>query len=296
MSSAAVAQAPQTVRTRTYFQDAMRRFFRHKLAIAGLLILIIEIGLVIFAGQVAGHDPYLTDPTAFAARPGPAHLLGADSLGRDVFARLLYGGRISLAVGLVSTAVAVVIGVPLGLLAGFRGGAIDHIIMRSADVFMAFPAIILILMLVAVVGPSIWSVMGVIGLLGWPFFARLIRGNVLSLREREFVQGARALGARDLHIMVRHILPNSLAPVLVAATFRISQSMLLEASLSFLGMGVQPPQASWGNMLYDAQSITTLATRPWMWMPAGVAIILSVLSINFVGDGIRDALDPKMKM
>lgn len=279
--------------SKTYFQLIRERFFRHRLAVGGLALLVL-IGLtVLFAPFMIPHDPYQSDFTAFSAPPGPGHPLGTDSIGRDVFARLIYGGRVSLAVGLVSTTISALLGIPLGLYAGFRGGFADALIMRIADTFMSIPAIMLILVLVAVIGPNIWSVMGVLGVLGWPHFARLLRGGVLVTREREFVHAAEVIGASNKDIMFKHILPNAIAPVLVAGTFRMAQAILLEASLSFLGMGVQPPQASWGNMLHDAQSITTLSRMPWMWVPPGVAIILAVLAINFVGDGLRDALDPK---
>lgn len=305
MSKASDIAAPATVQqedksgdkaSKTYFQAMVARFLRHRLAVAGLLVLMCIGTVVLLAPWIAPHDPYETDYAAFSAPPSSAHPLGTDSIGRDVLARLLYGGRVSLSVGLVATSIGVLIGVPLGLLAGFRGGIVDAFIMRTADTFMSVPAIMLILVLVAVIGPNIWSVMFVLGVLGWPHFARLIRGGVLVTREREFVQAAHVIGASNLTIMFKHILPNAIAPVLVAATFRMAQAILLEASLSFLGMGVQPPQASWGNMLHDAQSITTLSQMPWMWVPPGLAIIISVLAINFVGDGLRDALDPKMKL
>lgn len=289
-------QAGRKKTEKSYMQAIIARFLRHRLATAGLLVLAGISLVVVLAPWLAPHDPYEIDYAAFGAAPSAKHPLGTDSIGRDVLSRLLYGGRVSLAVGFVSTFIGVLLGVPLGLLAGFRGGAVDSLVMRIADTFMSVPAIMLILVLVAVIGPNIWSVMIVLGILGWPHFARLVRGGVLVAREKEYVQAARAIGASSAAIMFKHILPNTVAPILVAATFRMAQSILLEASLSFLGMGVQPPQASWGNMLYDAQSITTLSRMPWMWVPPGIAIIIAVLSINFVGDGLRDALDPKMKV
>ena len=213
-----------------------------------------------------------------------------------MFARFLYGGRVSLTVGLFSSLIGMLIGVPLGLLSGFYRGWIETLIMRAADIFMSFPAIIFILVLVSVIGPSIWSVTLVIGFLGWTQFARLIYANVLSIREKEYVESARAIGTSDFAIILRYILPNSFAPILVAATFMTASAIIMESSLSFLGMGVQPPAASWGNMLYDARSITVLSTRSWQWLPPGLALVVTVLSINFVGDGIRDALDPKLKI
>ena len=188
------------------------------------------------------------------------------------------------------------VGVPLGIIAGYYRKLPEACIMRVADVFMSFPAMILILVLVAVVGPSVWSVTLVIGVMGWPQFARLIYGNVLAVREKEYVESARAIGTKSAGVILKYILPNAFTPVLIAMTFRTAQAIIMESALSFLGMGVQPPQASWGNMMYDAQSITVLSSRPWMWIPPGICLILTVLSINFFGDGVRDALDPKMKL
>ena len=246
--------------------------------------------------RVLKLNPYDSDYTAFFAAPDSVHILGTDAIGRDVFARLVYGGRTSLLVGFCSTIISCAIGVPLGLIAGYFRGKTEIAIMRVADVFMSFPSIVLILVLVAVIGPSIWSVTLVIGVLGWTQFARLIYANVLSVSEKEYVESARAIGTPDLKIITQYILPNSFAPILIAITFQMASAILMESSLSFLGMGVQPPGASWGNMLYDAQSITVLSKRLWIWMPPGIALLVTVLSINFLGDGIRDALDPKIKI
>lgn len=284
------------LKKQTYFTDAFEKFKEHKLALFGLIVLLIEIILVVFLPFAMKLDPYTSDPLAFGASPGPGHILGNDDLGRDLFSRLVFGGRVSLFVGLISTIISLVIGVPLGLVAGYYRGKAETVIMRIADVFMSFPSMILILVLVSVVGPSIWSVTMVIGVLGWPQFARLIYGNALSVREKEYVESARAIGTKDFGIIINYVLPNSFAPILIAMTFRTAQAIIMESSLSFLGMGVQPPQASWGNMMYDAQSIVTLSQRPWVWVPPGICLILTVLSINFFGDGVRDALDPKMKI
>ncbi len=182
----------------------------------------------------------------------------------------------------------------LGALAGYFGGWVDSFIMRLADVVMSFPTLIIIITLAAALGPSIYNTMLAIGLLGWPPIARLLRGELLSLREREFAIGARAVGCGNARLMFRHLLPNAMAPVLVAATFGIAYAILIEAGLSFLGLGVQPPTSSWGNMLTDAQSLTVLESMPWLWLPPGLMIALAVLSINFIGDGLRDAFDPYM--
>ncbi len=280
----------------SYYLDVFRRFKRHKLAMFGLFALSIIVLIVILMPVLLKLDPYTTMQAPSMSKPSWKFPLGADSTGRDNFARLLYGGRVSLFVGLFSTFVSVLIGVPLGLFAAYYRGVFEAIVMRAVDVFMSFPSMVLIMVLVAVIGPSIWSVTIVIGVLGWPPFARQIYGTSLSIREKEYVEAARAIGAKDFRIISRYILPNAVAPVLITATFRTAAAILQESTLSFLGMGVQPPQASWGNILYAAQSIAVLSTRPWMWLPAGILLIFTVLSVNFVGDGLRDALDPRMKI
>lgn len=280
----------------SYFRDVLRKFRSHKMAMIGLTILILEVLLVIILPLVMKLDPINSDITAFGAKPGGSHILGTDDIGRDVFSRLIYGGRVSLQVGILSSIISVLIGVPLGLLAGFYRGAFEAIIMRCSEIFMSFPSMMLILVLVAVVGPSVWTVTLVIGIMGWPEFAKLIYGNVLSVREKEYVESARAVGTKDFAIMLKYIIPNTFAPILIAFTFRTASAIIQESALSFLGMGVQPPMASWGNILYDAQSISVLSTRPWMWVPPGILLVLTVSAINFLGDGIRDALDTKLNI
>lgn len=279
----------------TRSRPVWRRFRKHKLAMLGMTLLFILCVLAIGAPVIARQDPYHVDLRAYRQGPSADHLLGTDSNGRDVFSRVLRAGRVSLSVGLVAVSLYVVIGVILGGAAGFYGGVVDSVIMRLADMVLAFPSLIVIITIVALVGPSIYNVMLVIGCLGWPPIARLVRGNVLSLREREFVVAARALGAPSRRLLMRHIMPNALAPVIVAASFGMAQAIILEAGLSFLGLGVQPPTPSWGNMLTDAQSFTVLEDMLWLWVPPGVMIALAVLAINFVGDGLRDALDPQMR-
>lgn len=271
------------------------RFRRHKLALGGLGVLLILSVISIAAPLLAQYGPYATDLSAYRTPPDSSHWLGTDSAGRDVLARLMYAGRVSLSVGVVAVGLYVAIGLVLGGIAGYFGGFVDSLIMRFADVVLSFPAIIVIITLVAILGPSIWNVMLVIGLLGWPPIARLVRAEFLSLRERDFVIASRAVGADHGRLIFRHILPNAMTPVIVNATFGMAQAILLEAGLSFLGLGVQPPTASWGNMLNEAQSITILEGMPWLWIPPGVMIALAVLSINFVGDGLRDALDPRAR-
>lgn len=280
----------------SYISEVLSKLTEHRMAMAGLVVIVLEILLVVILPIAMKLNPYDSDYAAFFAAPSPAHILGTDAIGRDVFARLIYGGRTSLLVGFCSTIVSCAIGVPLGLIAGYFRGKAEIGIMRVADVFMSFPSIVLILVLVAVIGPSIWSVTLVIGVLGWTQFARLIYANVLSVSEKEYVESARAIGTSNFKIITQYILPNSFAPILIAITFQMASAILMESSLSFLGMGVQPPGASWGNMLYDAQSITVLSKRLWIWMPPGIALLVTVLSINFLGDGIRDALDPKIKI
>ena len=280
----------------SYLSEVLSKLTEHKMAMVGLFVITLEIILVVVLPFIMHLNPYDSDYTAFSAAPSGLHILGTDAIGRDIFARLVYGGRTSLLVGLLSTIISCAIGVPLGLIAGYFRGKAEIAIMRVADIFMSFPSIVLILVLVAVIGPSIWSVTIVIGVLGWTQFARLIYANVLSVSEKEYVESARAIGTSNYTIITKYILPNSFAPILIAITFQMASASLMESSLSFLGMGVQPPGASWGNMLYDAQSITVLSKRLWIWMPPGIALLITVLSINFLGDGIRDALDPKIKI
>lgn len=289
-------EAKEKFKKDSYSRDVLKKFSQHKLAMAGLAIILLEVFLVIVLPAVMKLDPYTSDILNFSAAPGPGHILGTDDTGRDVFARLVYGGRVSLLVGLLSAVISLCIGVPLGLLAGYYKGVWEMVIMRAADIFMSFPSMILILVLVSVFDPSIWTIIFVIGVLGWTDFAKLIYGNVLSIREKEYVESAKAVGTRDFTILTKYVIPNAFAPVLINFTFRTAQAIIQESALSFLGMGVQPPEASWGNILYAAQSITVLSTRPWLWVPAGVLLVLTVSSINFIGDGMRDALDSRTKI
>lgn len=295
MAKITVSRNGKDIAANSYMKDVVQRFSKHKLAIISLVVLAAEIFLVIGLPILLKLDPYTSDyDTFFGAGPSAVHWLGTDDIGRDNFARFLYGGRVSLQVGIVSAIISLVVGVPLGLIAGYYRGVIEMIIMRLADIFMSFPSMVLILVLVSVLGPSVATVTVVIGILGWPRFTRTIYGNVLSARESEYVEAAKAIGTRDGAVMTKYILPNTFAPVLIAFTFRAAQAIITESALSFLGMGVQAPMASWGNILYQAQSISVLATRPWLWMPPGVALLVTILCINFLGDGIRDALDTKM--
>lgn len=286
----------EKVKKDSYSRDVLKKFSQHKLAMLGLAIILLEVILVVILPVIMKLDPYTSDVLNFSAAPGPGHILGTDDTGRDVFARLVYGGRVSLEVGLLSAIISLMIGVPLGLLAGYYKGVWEMVVMRAADIFMSFPSMILILVLVSVFDPSIWTIIFVIGVLGWTDFAKLIYGNVLSIREKEYVESAKAVGTKDFTILVKYIIPNAFAPILINFTFRTAQAIIQESALSFLGMGVQPPEASWGNILYAAQSITVLSSKPWLWVPAGILLVLTVSSINFIGDGMRDALDSRTKI
>ena len=276
--------------------QAMKKFIHNKKAMLGLAIVTILVLAVVFIPLFADLDPYTTDRAAgFNKPPSDAHILGTDDVGRDLFARLLYGGRISLFVGITSTIISVLIGIPLGLIAGYFRGTAESIIMRTADAFMSFPSMVLILVLVAVFGPSILTVTVVICVLGWTAIAKLIYGNVLSIREREYIQAARAVGVSTKKILFSEVLPNAIPPVWANISFRVAGAILTESSLSFLGMGVQTPQASWGNIIFAAQNLLVLTARPWVWLPPGICIILVVIGFNFIGEGVRDALDPKTK-
>jgi peptide/nickel transport system permease protein len=291
-----VETPPQVWTNRTYAgrgYPRVRTFARHRLALAGAIVVFILILIAIFAPLIAPYDPNEVDLFATAQPPSRAHLLGTDDIGRDVLSRVIYGTRVSLSVGLVSVTIYVVIGTVLGSMSGYFGGWIDSTIQRFTDAVMCFPSLIIIIAAVAIIGPSIYNVMIVIGLLTWPGICRLVRGQILTLREREFVEAARALGASPARVIFSHLLPNTVAPITVAATFGVAAAILTEAGLSFLGLGVQPPTPSWGNLINTAQSAAVLQNMPWLWIPAGVMIALSVLSINFVGDGLRDALDPR---
>lgn len=276
----------------SYLKVVAGRFFRHKLAVIGSVIFLLIVLMAIFAPVIAPQDP-LEVGYEFEAKPSSEHLLGTDQVGRDVFSRLIYASRISLSVGLGAVSIYVIIGTILGAIAGYMGKWADMIIMRVTDVFMSFPFLMVILVLVSVMGPSLFNIILVLGLLGWPPIARLVRGSVLSLKGMDYIKAGVALGYTAPRILLNHILPNALAPILVNATFGIASAIIMEASLSFLGMGVQPPTASWGNMLTEAQSLTVLAGQPWLWIPPGLMILLAVISINFMGDGLRDAVDPK---
>lgn len=274
----------------------LRRFRRHRLAVLGTVILAMLSILVILAPVVAPIPPDAIDLVNKREPPSAQHWLGTDDLGRDVWSRIIYGGRVSLSVGIVAVSIYTFIGIVLGSLAGYLGGWLDNLLMWLTDVVLSFPSLLIIVALVALVGPSIWNVILVIALLGWPSILRLTRGQFLVLRDNDYVTAARCIGVSPARLVFRQILPNTLAPIIVAATFGMAAAILTEAGLSFLGLGVQVPVPTWGNMLNAAKSLAVIESMPWLWLPPGVMIVTCVLCINFMGDGLRDALDPRSNL
>lgn len=270
-----------------------KRYMKNKLAMLGLVGMTAVLLSILLLPPLLPYSEAQIDFVAFSSPPSNTHWLGTDLVGRDILARLLYGGRVSVFVGVVSTVISVIIGIPLGLLAAFYRGWLENAIMRVADMFMTIPSTILILFLVSIFGPSIVTVTTVIGFLGWTKFTRQIYGSVLAVREKDYVEAGFAIGQHDYKIITRYVLPNAIAPIFISITFRVASAIILESSLSFLGMGVQAPAASWGNMLYNAQSISILKNCWWMWVPPGVVLVFTILCINFIGNGLRDELDPK---
>jgi peptide/nickel transport system permease protein len=271
---------------------ALRRFLRHRLAITGLVVIVVIILLAIIGDDVAANRQNLQLGTTNTP-PGPDHPLGTDALGRDVLARTLVGGRISLLVAFVSVAIATFIGTTIGVLAGYLGGMVDTALMRFVDIVLSFPVILLLLVVAALVGPGIVTLVVMIGAVTWARGARIVRGQVLALRESSFIEAARVVGVSDGRMIRAHILPNIIAPLIVFATFTVATVVIFEASLSYLGLGVQPPTPSWGNMVNAARSVTVLERYVWQWLPPASFIILMVLAVNFVGDGLRDAFDQR---
>lgn len=268
---------------------------RHNgLAMFGLAVLSILVFAAIFASVITPFERDFIDMSKLFEAPSAAHILGTDDLGRDVYTRLVYGARVSMSVGVVSTLISVLIGVALGAFGGYLGGLADSLVMRTVDVFMCFPFYLIAVVIAGIMGPSLLNLMLISGFLNWPKIARIVRAEVLSLRHREFIEASRALGLNSRKIIVRHIIPNTMASVIVYATLGIAQGILMEAGMSFLGLGVKQPVPSWGNMLSAAQDFSVLVTQWWMWIPPGAMVLLTVLSINFLGDGLRDALDPKI--
>ncbi len=274
-----------------------QRFLHHRLAVASAFLLVLLLLLSFpLASVVTTADPNRIDLKAIGKAPSLDHFLGTDMTGRDLWSRLVYGGRVSMSVGIVAVSISVTLGVLMGGLSGFYGGRVDSWIMRFTEVVMAFPTLIILITIVSILGPGLYNSMIAIGLIGWTGVARLVRGQILSLREMDFVLAARAVGVPQSRILAQHVLPNVVSPIIVAATFGIAGAILTEAGLSFLGLGIKPPTPSWGNMINEAQQLTIIESKPWIWLGPGLMITLSVLAINFIGDGLRDALDPRMTL
>lgn len=281
---------------------AFRRLRKNKLAMTGLFVLIFMFIFSFIGPLLSPYNVIQTNILNANKAPSAQHWLGTDSIGRDVLLRLMLGGRISLLVGLVSVTISVIVGTTVGGLSGFYGAWVDNLLMRMADIFMAAPFFPILIILSAVMSDRkvtpesrIFIVMFIIGILSWAGLSRLIRGQILSLREQEFMQAAEALGIRDSRKIMKHLIPNVIPTIIVSATLGIGSAILTESALSFLGLGVNPPIPSWGNMIQAANNFYNLQFRPWLWIPPGVCIFVTVMSINLLGDGLRDALDPKLK-
>jgi peptide/nickel transport system permease protein len=269
-----------------------QRFTRNRLAFVGAAVVLALATIAIGAPFFAPYEPTAIDIQNILSPPSAKHPCGTDDLGRDVLSRMIYGSRISLSVGFVAVGIAITIGIIIGSLAGYHGGKLDWLLMRLVDVMLTFPTFFLILAVIAIVEPSIWTIMLVIGVTGWMDTARLVRAEFLTLKQRDFVSAARTSGAESPRIIFRHILPNALAPVFVAATFGVAGAILIESALSFLGLGVRPPDPSWGNILTTGKDYIEVAW--WLSLYPGLAILVTVLSYNLVGEGLRDALDPRL--
>jgi peptide/nickel transport system permease protein len=276
------------------FRGTVRRLLRARMAPLGLIVILVLILSAIFAPWIAPFDPRDQDFSVALSSPNRTHWMGADQLGRDTFSRVVYGSRVSLQVGIIAVGISLAIGTTLGLIAGYAGVSfIDSIIMRFMDALLAFPALVLALAITAALGPSLTNVMIAVGIVGIPVYARLVRGQVLSVRQREYVEAARTVGVPDYLIVIRHIFPNVTAPLIVQASIGVAVAIIAEASLSFLGLGVQPPTPSWGGMISVGKD--WLSRAPWMSFAPGLAIFVTVLAFNFVGDALRDALDPHLR-
>ncbi|MFH0821805.1 MAG: ABC transporter permease [Pseudomonadota bacterium] len=275
------------------FREFVHRLVKNKPAVAGLIVVTFLFVVAGFADVLAPYPPDRIDTTNILTAPSADHLLGTDILGRDVLSRMIHGAGVSLSVGFVAVGISSCIGLVLGALAGYYGRTAERVIMRFVDIMLCFPSFFLILAVIAFIGPSIWNIMIVIGITSWMGVARLMRAEFLSLKERDFVQAAISQGAGDARIIFLHILPNAMAPILVAATLGVASAVLVESSLSFLGIGVQPPDPSWGNMLTEGKDNIEIAW--WLSLYPGLAILITVMGYNLLGEGIRDSLDPRLK-
>ncbi len=271
----------------------MRELIKNKLALAALVFILAMLTLAILAPLLTRYDPASTDPGSILTAPSKEHIFGTDRLGRDIFSRIAYGARISLAIGFIAVGIASLIGLLIGAIAGYYAGPIDHILMRFVDIMLCFPTIFLILAVISLLEPSIANIMMIIGATGWMGIARLVRAQVLTLKERDFIAAAKVMGAKDSHIILKHLIPNAIAPVLVSATLGIGGAILTESALSFLGIGVQPPTPSWGNILMDGRS--TLGVAWWLTVFPGLFILFTVLSYNILGEALRDISEPRLK-
>lgn len=285
----------QTNKKRSQWREVWRMLKKNKMALVGLGILAILVLLALFADVIADYDTVVIKQNLANRLKGPSaeHWLGTDEFGRDIFARLVHGARVSLKVGIIAVGISIILGGILGALAGFYGGRIDNIIMRIMDVFLAVPSILLAIAIVSALGPSIINLMVAISISSVPRYARIVRASVLSIRDQEFVEAARAIGANNARIIFRHIIPNSLAPVIVQGTLGVASAILSTAGLSFIGLGIQPPAPEWGSMLSGGRQYLRYAW--WVTTFPGVAIMITILSLNLLGDGLRDALDPRLK-
>jgi len=289
-----VTEVEPSVQARSPTQQALRRLRRDRVAVASAIFLLLLVTISILAPVLAPRDPIETNLSQRLAPPAtPGYPLGADDLGRDILSRLIWGGRVSLLVGLGAVLVAMILGVLVGLIGGYFGGWLDSLTMRLIDILMAFPAILLAIAIVASLGPGLQNAMLAVSIVGIPYYARIVRGNVLSLREQEFVYAARMIGVPVFRILTQHVLPNCLGPLIVAATLDVGWMIMIAAGLSFLGLGAQPPMAEWGVMLSQGRHF--IRSAPHISILPGVAIFLVVLALNLLGDGLRDALDPRLR-
>ncbi len=275
------------------YKDALKRLRRNKLAMLGLAIVIALILIAIFAPLIAPYDPIARIKADSSLAPSSVHLFGTDLLGRDILSRVIYGSRISIEVGIIAVGISVIIGLFFGALSGYFGNIPDTVIMRIADIFFAFPYILGAIAIMTVLGPGVINIFIAIGLLGWASFARIFRSSILTIKNKEYIEAARALGASNYRIITKHIFPNAFAPIIVYATMNVGTAIIVEAALSFLGLGVQPPTAAWGKML--AESLDYIDIAPWMMVFPGLAIVITVLGFVLLGDGLRDAFDPKLR-
>lgn len=282
-----------TITHLSFNELTLKRFMRNKSAVVGIIIILAVVIIVLAAPLICKYSPETIDGSMIRKAPDATHILGTDDYGRDIFSRLIYGGRVSMTVAILATSLQLFLGIFLGSLAGYFGKWVDSLIMRIADVFMCFPFYIIAVCLAAILGPGLRNTVIILGFLGWPSLCRMVRAEILSIKENDYVMAAKSLGLGAGEIMFKHILPNVLSPVIVSGTLSIAGAIMSEASLSYLNLGVKIPQPSWGNMLSAAQSMNTLINEWWRWIPPGLCIIVVILSINYIGEGLRKAMTPK---